>query len=564
MSVNRNSWKLGQLMQRMGAGAIAALSVTFSTATPAHAAEEIRVFYGLLGISLQIDSLERYAETGEIDRQLGFYLSRVDEEKQGLFRLALTETRDDLDPLPLYRFFNTPTGEALLTQVGTLVNIPGGINGIHALRAAIVGAALSDEGLTLLNALRRFPTDIEIDAKGLFKAADRVELLAKGTEFAVNVMRDLSQAEAAAGPSVDFDTLPDIRQDGDRGVVADKVVLRDESRDREFYVLTYRPQRWRNGETPVVVMSHGLASNPESFDRHARFLASHGYFVAVPQHPGSDSIQAQALLGGYSRVVYELNEFIDRPADVSFVLDELERRNASEFGGRLNLERVAAFGHSFGGYTVLALGGATINFDQLDIDCGPSFGPNVSLLLQCRALDLPREEYDFRDPRIAAVAALNPVMGVILGRTGLEKVQTPVVIFSGSYDPATPAALEQISTFSFFPETVPSYLGLIEGQAHVDLSEVDAGVAEAIEAAPFVTLPSPDLLDNYTHSMSLAFLEVHLLDNQGFLSYLSSAYATYISQSPKKLLWISDASAAALDEATVHFQEEFGTIQNEQ
>ncbi|NJL83535.1 MAG: hypothetical protein HC890_12350 [Chloroflexaceae bacterium] len=146
-------------------------------------------------------------------------------------------------------------------------------------------------------------------------------------------------------------------------------------------------------------------------------LASHGYLVAVPQHPGSDSIWLEKFLTGLVKDVFDVNDFINRPLDITFVLDELERRNASLFDNRLNLDSVGLFGHSFGGYTALAVAGATIDWDNLQASCDRfPRQPNVSLLLQCRALQLPRQNYQFQDERVKVIIVSNPVNGSILGK----------------------------------------------------------------------------------------------------------------------------------------------------
>lgn len=44
------------------------------------------------------------------------------------------------------------------------------------------------------------------------------------------------------------------------------------------------------------------------------------------------------------------------------MIDELERRNPSQFEGRLDLQNVGVPGHSFGGYGALAVAGAVIDF----------------------------------------------------------------------------------------------------------------------------------------------------------------------------------------------------------
>ena len=41
----------------------------------------------------------------------------------------------------------------------------------------------------------------------------------------------------------------------------------------------------------LVVISHGLADDPESFEDWGELLAANGYTVLLPDHPGSDLSQ---------------------------------------------------------------------------------------------------------------------------------------------------------------------------------------------------------------------------------------------------------------------------------
>jgi len=228
-----------------------------------------------------------------------------------------------------------------------------------------------------------------------------------------------------------------LRQRGSFQVKKEVWNLTDSSRNRSLYVNVYIPQTFREDKTPVIIFSHGLASRPEDYAQAIEHLASYGFLVAVPQHPGSDTQYLQGTLGGYYRNIFDGNEFINRPKDISFVIDELARRNASQFQGKLDLTNVGVAGHSFGGYTSLAVAGAQIDFDNLAQDCNrPYSGINIAILLECRALELPRQVYNFRDERVAAVFAANPVNRSIFGEKGLSKISIPVLLGSGSYDPA--------------------------------------------------------------------------------------------------------------------------------
>ena len=264
----------------------------------------------------------------------------------------------------------------------------------------------------------------------------------------------------------------------------------------------------------------------------------------MPQHIGSDFPQIEALLTGLSREVFKVDEFIDRPLDVSYVIDELERRNQAEFEGRLQLNNVGVAGHSFGGYNMLVLGGATLNFDHLETVCRrEQWSVNVALLLQCRALELSpqaRKIY-LKDERVKAILTLNPVAGDIFAAEGLRNLEIPVAFAAGSNDPATPAAIEQLRAF-IWAGSEAKYLALVIGQAHVNFTRLDAQTQAMLDGFEHLTLPKQDILDQYANVYTIAFFERHLLGNEAFAPYLTSAYSQYISRSPNEI-YVVDQSA---------------------
>lgn len=543
-------------LKRLGLLSLGGLSALL-TALPLAAAEKISFVYGPFYRSLSIQSLEKFATTGEVNPDLAFYfwIAKVDEAAKAKFREALVK-RAEIDPLLPSQFFYSDIGEDLLTRMGRYIGSPRGINGMYGLRSTLILSTLDPEGMSLLSILQNYPTDIWVNLENLLILRRTIDRVVEATTYFTDELKQQAAQEANHAPPVDFAQLPDLRQPGPFGVDSQRWQLTDASRNRQFYVDVYRPQRWRSGQAPVLILSHGLSSRPEDFARSAEHMASYGYVVALPQHPGSDHLQAQALKTGLSRQVFLTSEFIDRPQDISYVIDELERRNLSEFEGRLNLQSVGVAGHSFGGYGVMAVAGATIDFEFLEEECKRLAYPNTSLLLSCRALSLPRQEYNFRDDRVTAVFAANPVNYSIFGPEGLAKIQIPVMIGSGSYDPAAPAVFEQARSFPSL--TTPfKYLALAEGQAHVDFSQLDAGVTQAINSATKLTLPAPDLIHDYASALRLAFFEVHLLDNPDYRPYLQSSYAAYLSRDQQfKLLLVSAASDPALKQAIAEWQAE--------
>ena len=393
------------------------------TASPILASQRLIFIYPPINLSLGIDSLELFATEGIVNKELAYYmdLAGVNEEQKEAFREALFK-KADLDPVELSRFFNSPMGEKLLERMGYLLSIQGGRNGKYALRGALVQAAFDQkEGLTLLNFLRHLAVNVQFNLEEIFRAATYLELLGQGTNAIVAEMKTISAQTAQQERVPDFATLRDIRQRGDYGVAPTrKIQLFDKSRQRELDLLLVQPQRWREGKTPVIIFSHGLASRPEDFEDDAKQLASYGYAVALPRHSGSDFNQLQEMLQGFSREIFKVDEFINRPLDVSYVIDELERVDKREFGGRLDLKNVGVMGHSFGGYTALAVAGATLDFETLKTSCGRKIlGPNLSLLLQCRALELTRQAYNFRDERVTSALVINPVTSAVFGAQGL-------------------------------------------------------------------------------------------------------------------------------------------------
>nr|WP_272819040.1 hypothetical protein [Scytonema hofmannii] len=298
--------------------------------------------------------------------------------------------------------------------------------------------------------------------------------------------------------------------------------------------------------SPIIVISHGLGSDRTSFAYLARHLASYGFVVAVPEHPGSNAQQLQALLAGTVDRVTSPREFVDRPLDVKYLLDELTRLSKENpaFAGRLNLQQIGVVRQSFGGYTALALAGAPINFQQLQKNC-PALEDtlNISQLLQCLALRLPSSQYNLFDPRVKAVIAINPIDSSIMGRDSLSQIKMPVMIISSSADTIAPALLEQIQPFTWL--TTPNkYLVLINGGTH--FSAIAESPNAAIPVPTEVAGSSPSLARSYVQALSVPFFRTYVVEQPSFRPYLSADYVNAISQKPLPLSLVTSLTSSQL------------------
>jgi predicted dienelactone hydrolase len=166
-------------------------------------------------------------------------------------------------------------------------------------------------------------------------------------------------------------------------------------------------------------------------------------------------------------------EFVERPKDVSFLLDELAKLNQQKslLQGKLNTQQVSLIGHSLGGYTALALAGAEVNISELRQFCKSSTAIRRAPAdwLQCAAADLPDRKLKLRDQRVKSAIAFNPIIGNLFGKTGLTQVATPVLLLAGTEDAITPVLNHQLRPFSQLPS--PKYLLTAIGGTHLSISD---------------------------------------------------------------------------------------------
>ncbi len=494
-------------------------------------AEKIILNISVLEFTVTRESLEKFASDGEIEGSLRTFLSRLSPEQREQFR-ELLNTSADLSPVAVAQFFYSTQGEAVLTQAGELLKTEAGQSGFYALRAAMIKAAASEEGLTLLAMIREFPTPgIRINSTRGFELINELNTTIRQTAQVTELVKQQSLSEITATfPIPEFAQLPNILESGGVNFRRETLNINDLSRQRSFPVDLYLPQV--SGQANLVVISHGLGSDRATFAYLARHLASYGFAVAVPEHPGSSARQVEALTQGLAQEVTPPRELLDRPADITFLLDTLER---SPYSQQINLEEVGIVGQSFGAYTALALAGAEIDFENLREICQPFEDPfNLSLLLQCEALRLPSFNYNLRDERIQSAIAINPLTSVIFGESELAAIKIPIMLVSGSADTVTPAFPEQIIPFTWL--TTPNkYLVLLEGGTHFSALAEEEG---SVPLPPQLLGMGGDIAQDYMKALNVAFFKTHISQSPEYRNYLNAPYAQVISQEQLPLFLI--------------------------
>lgn len=520
-------------MHRLGTALGGGIAAMFWSTAPGLAAERLSFSLGLLEFSVATQDLEALVETDETNG----LLDRLDGSQAAQLRSAL-QTRYNVPPLVVSQFSRSSSGEKLLEEVGELVRTPSGRNGDLGLRSALVLAAADPQGLTLLNVIRYFPTDIEIDIGTAIRRIRRFTDLIAQTEQATQALQAQSQTaarqQAAAPPSQELNALS---QPGPYAVGQRSLSLQDRDRDRQLATDLYFPRPTpavgKPARVPAIVVSNGLGSGRSRFAELAEHLASHGFAVAIPDHPGSDKDHLRDFYGGRHPENFTAESFLERPRDISFVLDELVALDLPEVPA-IDVEGAGVFGYSYGGTTALSLAGARIDPDHLQTACETELAlVNISLLYQCRALELPRSDLraSLQDPRIGAVYAFVPFGRSLFGPEGLSQVTTPVFWEAVDLDVLTPLAIEQLPMFSWLT-TPERYLMVADKLPHARLT---LDVANALTDRPQRWEDLKPIVQTYRHTMGLAFFKTYLASDEGFRAYLSAESARALTVAPHDL-----------------------------
>lgn len=504
------------------------------------AAETVNFRFNIFEVSVSVDDLEIFSRTGELRGALDMAPRYISPSDIANFRRILT-ARADIPVVLLSRFLYTYQGERALDILGDFIKTAPNLSGNRAIRAAAVLATVDkSNGLSLLNFLRKFPTsDIYFDIQAGLQTVGELTDLLQSTQKVVQMVNNEANQSATAKPNQSLvnpsATLPDLRETGK--LKWDRYSLTAPSLNNNYAIPFYLfiPKvpnpNLQSLKIPAIVIYPGLTSSREPLLYLAEHLASYGFAVVLTISPTSSADQLDKLIIGAASEIAPPQSFIDRPNDITAVLNFLEKSpklNNPNFTD-INWKSVGIVGHSFGGYAALALvSDAQIQFADLAEVCQGKYKWNASLLLQCVALNLPKQTYKLGDSRITAAIAVNPVTSHVLGKPALSKITVPIAIVGSSGDTFAPVVSEQIVPFTWLT-SANRYLVLLNKAGHTAVTAITAGDRLSPEVSNALAGENPSTSQDYLKLLSVAFFKTHLVQDSSYASYLSTEYFANIS-----------------------------------
>lgn len=228
------------------------------------------------------------------------------------------------------------------------------------------------------------------------------------------------------------------------------------------------------GPYPLVIFSHGFSASAADYSVLAEHYASYGFIVLAPEH-------MEKFDPSYGDL---WKSSIDRPADIKKTLDYAEELTAPEgkMAGIIDMGQVAVVGHSYGGYTALAMAGAQYDLAAYNTRCAkiPEDSPLAFLCtsLVTKEADMatraglnPMPEGlwpSFGDSRVKAII---PMAGdaYLFDQAGLSNITIPVMAIGGTADTATPYAWGSKPTYDYVSSEKRVLVGFV-GAEHMIFS----------------------------------------------------------------------------------------------
>jgi predicted dienelactone hydrolase len=170
------------------------------------------------------------------------------------------------------------------------------------------------------------------------------------------------------------------------------------------------------GNLPLIVFSHGRRGNFAGHHDTATALADAGFVVAAINHPGDTVLDLSRT--------DELAIHVERPNDIRRLIDFML---GPVFAPTIDRERIGLFGFSRGGYTGLAVIGASPDWANATARCQQA---TSHVCEQVRAKQFPGQPV--HDPRVKAAVIADPPT-VFFTADSFAAVKIPVQLWASDY-----------------------------------------------------------------------------------------------------------------------------------
>ena len=242
---------------------------------------------------------------------------------------------------------------------------------------------------------------------------------------------------------------PALNPNGDPETITYQGELKDSSLPAELVGTSYGHALLNAGQDttrapyPLIVFSHGFGVAAPTYSQLIEHYTSYGFVVIAPEHLETFDFDYSDLW----------TASIDRPRDVKQVLDFAEGLTAADgaMPGLIDMQHVAVAGHSYGGYTALAMAGAQYDLkafnarcDALAEDdpatflCAPLVSREADLAARAGLSPMPDGLWpSFGDARVTAILPMAS-NSYLFDQAGLAKITIPMMAIGGTIDTGTP------------------------------------------------------------------------------------------------------------------------------
>lgn len=220
---------------------------------------------------------------------------------------------------------------------------------------------------------------------------------------------------------------------------------------------------------PLVILSPGFSVGSTAYAWLAEHLASYGFVVLSPEH--DEHLDTENEL--WQRA-------ITRPQDILQVFDYVDREVGSnpDFAALVDPQLVAMAGHSYGGYTALAAGGAQVDTDSFKAFCETvqasgepgawlcdMLSPHIADMADLAGLDdVPAGLWPATaDPRVDAVVSMAGD-AFFFGQPGLSVIDIPVMAIGGTADEDSPYKWNTHPTYEYLSSSKKVEITLNEAE----------------------------------------------------------------------------------------------------